>query len=477
MSSTKHTFVGYGGSRGGAKSHAERAVMLIRRGAHPGTRGCIFRRTFEKVRENHIEPLFNQYPYMRDWYNTQNKELTLPNKSVIAFRYAENPGDVDAFIGKEYMDFFVDQAEQMNEKELITLKSCCRWPGVPDHQCKFVLTFNPGNIGHAFLKRIFSDKNYHDKERPEDYVFLQAYGWDNIEWARTALAEASISDKTYYREWTDEQRFKFFIEHTQYGRELDALPQAMRIGWLLGSMDQFAGQYFDIFERSLHVARLKMEDWFPRWIGIDWGFGHDSTAHWNARTGRQTYAYRELAANKRPPRVLAQEIVEATPREERSSIDAIYLSHDAFAQRTSPETIALQMGEIFTQNGMPEPTMEDRDPVGGAALMYEMLRNGELIIDPGCKQLIEVIPMITRDEEQKEKTVKFEGDDAFDSERIALKMRFAPRNSPIPVQIEEKVAEWRKEHSDRTSEMIYRAQLAHQMNQTNQPIRFAYKHR
>jgi hypothetical protein len=45
------TWIGYGGSRGGAKSHAARAIMLIRRLAYPGTRGCIFRRTYEKVRE------------------------------------------------------------------------------------------------------------------------------------------------------------------------------------------------------------------------------------------------------------------------------------------------------------------------------------------------------------------------------------------------------------------------------------------
>lgn len=48
--------------------------------------------------------------------------------------------------------------------------------------------------------------------------------------------------------------------------------------------------------------------------------------------------------------------MDRTPEDEREHIEAIYLSHDAFAERTSPETNALQMGEVFRANGMPEPT-------------------------------------------------------------------------------------------------------------------------
>jgi hypothetical protein len=96
------TWIGYGGARGGAKSHGARAVMLLRRLKHPGTRGLIFRRTFKQLWENHIEPLFRQYPFMRAWYHTGHRELTLPNGSSIVFGYAEHPGDIYAFQGKEY---------------------------------------------------------------------------------------------------------------------------------------------------------------------------------------------------------------------------------------------------------------------------------------------------------------------------------------------------------------------------------------
>jgi phage terminase large subunit len=439
-----HTWIGYGGSRGGAKSHFVRGFQVIRRMSYPRTVGMIFRRTWEKVRENHIEPLFRQYPFMRDWYHAQNREVTFPNGSKIAFRYGENQQDVEALIGNEYMDICADQGEMLTEKEHNILKSCCRWPGQPDTQCKYLVTFNPGNIGHAFLKRVFYDRKFHEKERAGDYAFLQAFGWDNVEWSRSALEQDGLTVKEYYA-WDEDTRYRYFIERSQYGRELDALPQAMRIGWLLGRMDQFAGQYFDCFSLERHVAKEVIKDWYPLWLSVDWGFAHDAAAYWHtsynlSERQKKTYTYREYCKSGRSPRALAMEIVENTPEAERKRIDAIYLSHDAFAQKTSPDTIALQMGEVFKAYGMPLPTKEDRDPVGGATLFYQMLQTNELTISPECRKLIETIPMVTRDEDKAEETVKFEGDDSYDAARIGYKMRYKPRNTPALIKLREEAA-------------------------------------
>ena len=451
------TWLGYGGSRGGAKSHAARSVVLLMLLENPNTRGCLLRRTYDLVRENHVEPLLAQYPFMREWYRVGDKELLLPNGSVLAFRYAENSGDVDAMIGKQYRWFCVDQAEAFTEKELNTMKSCARWPGTG--ASKFILTFNPGNIGHAFLKRIFVDKQYRQGEQSEDYTFLQAYGWDNVEWAQAALAQDAISVETYYS-WDSDKRFDYFIGRTQYGRELNALPQAMRIGWLLGRMDQIAGQYYDIFSMDRHVHRVTVEPWNTRWIGIDWGFAHDSVAHWCSQLGeRMTGFYREFYGTGRSPRSLAQEIVDRTPTDERPQVKHIFLSHDAFSKRDERDTIADQMAEVFRGAGMPYPEMATKDVVGRAALLYDMLgpmdpasqqmKPTEIVIDPSCKKLIETIPMVCRDQDHPERPLKFDGDDAIDSAWYALTYRL--RQTPVPREvqlmeqanrIEDKVARW-----------------------------------
>jgi hypothetical protein len=441
------TTIGYGGSRGGSKSYTARLIVLMRRFQFPGTAACILRRTYDLVRENHVDPLKAQFPELSQYYHIGDKELRLPGNTTIAFRYAENQGDVDAMIGKQYMDFFIDQAEQFSERELNVMKSCCRWPGVAESQCKFMLTFNPGGIGHAHLKRIFIDKKYREGERAEDYAFLQAFGWDNVMWARTALAADGLTDVDFYS-WDSDTRFAYFIDRTQYGRELNALPQAMRIGWLLGRMDQFAGQYYDIFSPDRHVMRVHPDPWQTRWLGIDWGFAHESVCLWAAQIGeRMTGLYREFAGTGRSPKSLAQEIVDRTPAEERKLVKHIFLSHDAFARRTEQDTIADQMAEVFRLGGMPYPEMATKDVVGRATLLYDMLgpmdpstrefRAPEIAIDPACKRLIETLPMVCRDPDRPEFPLKFEGDDAYDAAAHTLTYRMRQSEVPREVQLME----------------------------------------
>lgn len=441
------TWIGYGGSRGGSKSNALRAIILLRRLKYPKTRGVIFRRTYEKVRENHIEPMLAAYPFMRPWFNSQNKEVNLPNGSAILFRYAENPGDVDSYIGKEYMDFGVDQAEMLTEKELNTLKSCTRWPGVRDNQCKFLLTFNPGNVGHNFLKRIFFSKDYRGKERPQDYAFLQAFGWDNVEWSKSALSSDGMDENDYYS-WTDSTRFQYFVERTQYGRELDALPESLRVGWLLGDMNRFAGQYFDCFETAVHCkhpAEIKLEPWWPRWISIDWGFEHPAAVYWHAKDGDYVITYREMCERHMEEPRLALEIANRSNADKDSHgkpipIQAVFISPDANAKRGSAHTTMSQIGAVLKENGLPGPTPADNDRIGGARLCYNMLKSGLATISTDCHKLIECLPSLTHEDGNEEDVLKVDGDDAYDAWRYGLKSYLRPGKKPEEIAHQEKLA-------------------------------------
>jgi hypothetical protein len=438
-------WLGYGGSRGGAKSGGSRRSMVRRRLQYPGTTGQIIRRVWEDVRLNHVEKFFEEFSTLLPYYRVAEHEVTIPTNgapSKIKFDSAETETDVKRkAYGPEFMDIFVDQAEQFSERELKLLKTTCRWPNTPEHRCKFGLFFNPGGPGAAFLRRVFHTHEYHEREKAEDFAFRQAYGWDNVEWCRDALTREGLTEVDFYS-WNDKERFDYFITKSQYGRELNALPQAMRTGHLLGSFDKFAGQYYDVFNPERHVVHCKALDyWIPRWLGIDWGRTHNAVCLWNAQVERVTKTYREMAVAGQSPKALAQEIVDRTPEEERRHVDAIYLSHDAFAERTSPDTIALQMGEVFRQNGMPDPTQADKDVAGGAMLLYELLRSCQWQIDPSCEALIECLPMVTRDEDEWEKPIKFEGDDAFEAARYSLKMRLGAVQPPREERIAKRLAE------------------------------------
>lgn len=418
------TWIGFGGSRGAAKSGGTRRVNLYRRFKYPKTKGIIFRRTYDEVRTNHIDKYLAEWPELRDMYNRQNREITLPNGSVIAFGYAEHKGDIYKFQGQEFMDIFPDEATHWEEHELNFLKTCNRWPGMADRMCKMIMTMNPGNIGHAFIKRIFFDKAYRENERAEDYNFIQAYGWDNVEWVRSALEAEGFTESDFYR-WEDKKRFDWFVTKSDYGRSLNNLPEAMRIGHLLGRWDIFAGQYFDIFSMARHcfeTALLGLKNWHRRWASIDWGYAHNAAIYWHSKEGRVTKTYREYVTKGTGPRELAKRIVEQSRLEsgEQEKLSAIYLSPDAFAKRTDESPISEQLSDVFRENGLPSCTPASNDRIGGWMKMYEGLKYDEWIISNECKELIKTLPSLTRDDEKLEDCVKFGGDDAVDSARYGV---------------------------------------------------------
>lgn len=435
------TWIGFGGSKGSAKSYGARNVLLRRRFTYPGTVGTIIRRKYKDVKDNHIEPLLAQYPFMRAWYRVQDEELRIPNNSVIRFRYYEARADVEAAGGTEMGDTLVDEAQQFSEIELSMLKGNSRWTG-SQIECRMILTFNPGDIGGAFLKRIFYDRRYRDTEVPEDYAFIQAFGWDNVQWARKELKKDGLTADEYYR-WDSKKRFEYFITRTAYGRDLNAKPHALRIQWLLGDMGSFVGQYFDNWDEAVHVRPVAPQSWNERSIGIDWGMGHDAAVYWGSQVAPGRYGvYREFVRNGMSPAALAQTVVDMTPGPERPYVKRIGLSHECFSKTEGRDTRAQQMAAVFVQNGLPQPWPAGKDKIGAATLIYGMLQHSdenppELVIDPSCRELIRVMPTITRDQDDRENTVKFDGDDPFDGLKHLLHDRIGQARKPHDEQVRE----------------------------------------
>ncbi len=446
--------LGYGGSRGAAKSFGIDSIAIARRLRYERTKCAIFRRTSDLVRESHSDKIFEHWPELVKFWRASDREILFPNHSKIAFRYAETAADVKAHIGKEYMDVFVDQAEEFSEDELNVLRSLARVSGRRRALARFVLAFNPGNVGAPYLERVFIKRNYTVEERAaakksgveveQDYQYVQAYGWDNCEWGRSELESDGVTEEDYYRKWTEDERFQFFISRTAYGRYLNGLAPALRVGWLLGSFEKYAGQYFDCWNPSAHVKHLPPLSYGAIWLGIDWAFVHDAACLWLTQPAvKLTSVYREYVESGRSPRALAQEIIDKTPEDERPRVRQIFLSHEAFGRRDERDTIAAQMGQVFRQAGMPWPIRASRDTgdrygrYGGPALIYDMLKAGELIISPTARRLIAAIPLVSRDEQEPEKIVSFAGDDPVDALIYGTKDRLGATAMPAEMKLRE----------------------------------------
>lgn len=425
------------------------------------------RRLSRQLVDNHIAPLFREYPYFEEFFLKSEKTLLLPNKSKLVFGYAENPakdmqGDIYNYQGSEWATIGIDQAEQFNEEELTFIKARCRWPELIG---KLLLTFNPGGRGHGYLKRIFIDKKFELKERPGDFAFVQAFGWDNVEWLKDWLVAKSLSKDDYYTKFDDAQRKAAFLEHSDYGRNLDALKGKMRLAYLEGDWEAFAGQFFDIWNADEMVqACPKIEEWWPKWVSIDWGYEHNAAAHWHTQDGNHTHTFQELCGQHISPYELGDTIVQMS---QGMKIADIYLSPDAFEwskrKWISNDTIALQIGSRLRYGGLPEPCRADADRIGGWRLMHQLLSAGLWTIDPSCKRLIECLPNLQRcegDGEEREDVMKVDcddtgagGDDPADSARYGLKSRLTTPRPPASVRITQRIDNYAKEHGTTMQEM------------------------
>ena len=512
-------WIGAGGAKGGGKSKTIRSVALLlalKYGEqYPGIIITIIRRVSRDLSDNHIEPLKRDYPdLMRECWRADDSQLVLPNGAIIAFRYAENEVDVERkFLGGyESMFILVDEAQQFSEAELNNIKSAARWTmsptpanpsptGVPKGFCKIGLFFNPGGIGSAFIKRIFWLKQYQGKERPGHYAFLHVFGFDNFEWFR---GQVEISEEQFYGskdgsvppmlercELGDQDtsgaledvrtccRFHTFIEHTSEGQKYNAFPSRLRIGYLLGSFDNFAGQYFagvwdenKVVITPLMVERI-VKIWWRHWLGQDWGFTDHAATVWCA-TGKLApsemlelfgvevglpvdvvVVKREYVVNQRGESEYAQDVCDRTREWEKLVIRDVFLSKDAWNVRGSQNTVSDLIAPVMRRNGMPAPEKADQDRIGGWRLIWNCLKQTcsllgsvpswtpgmpMLLVSAECVELIKAMPDLISDPKEPNDILRMTTiqEDVSDALRYACKSYLKPRaQAPAEVRFAE----------------------------------------
>ena len=125
-----HKYVAFGGARGGGKSWAIRMKAVILALAYKGIRICIVRRTYQELRDNHVNPLIKMLPREIYRYNKQENTITFVNGSVIFFRFYATDTDSRGFQGIEYHCIFIDEATQILENHFKEIAASCR--GVDD---------------------------------------------------------------------------------------------------------------------------------------------------------------------------------------------------------------------------------------------------------------------------------------------------------------------------------------------------------
>ncbi len=235
--------IAYGGARGGGKSWAMRRKFVLLALKYDGLRLLLLRRTLPELRENHVIPLMQELHGLAK-YSSEEKSFTFANGSRIKLGYCDHENDVYQYQGQEYDVIGLEEATHFTETQKDFLTTCNRSTRT-DFKPRMYYTANPGNVGHAWFKRLFVDKQYQRQERAEDYVFVPARVYDN-----TIL----------------------MTTNPEYVQGLENLPDDLRRAFLEGDWDIFAGQYFGEFRRELHVVEpIPLPGHWRRFCSIDWG--------------------------------------------------------------------------------------------------------------------------------------------------------------------------------------------------------------
>lgn len=240
LSNVKYTC--YGGARGGGKSWAIIRKVILLALYYPGIQILVVRREYDQLENPIIQPMLKLLPEdIRDYNKTEHK-LTFFNGSLVKFSNMPDYGAAveGKFQGNSWDVLCIDEATQFTEAEFRGLAAIVR--GDNDFPKRIYLTCNPGGIGHFWVKRLFVDREFRGKEKPEEYVFIPATVNDN----------KNIND--------------------DYKDQLDLLPEDIRRAHRFGDWNALSGVYFGEFTDGLHTCHpfIIPKHW-KRYRAMDYG--------------------------------------------------------------------------------------------------------------------------------------------------------------------------------------------------------------
>lgn len=368
-------YIAYGGARGGGKSWAARTKAILMALNYPGIQILLLRRTLAELRENHTIPL---QKILKDIakYKDQTKEFIFPNESRIVLGYCSAESDVLQYQGQAYDVIFLEEATQFTEFQYQTLTESNRASGQMKEPFtpRMYFTCNPGGVGHTWVKRLFVDKDYQNKERPEDYTFIKSLVYDN----------------------------KFLMEvDPDYVRALENLPEDRRKAMLHGDWDIFEGQYFPEFDRDIHVIEpFQIPGDWRRYRAIDYGL--DMLAcYWIAVDNHnKSFVYKELYQDNLIISDAAKEIKRINGND---VIYSTFAPPDLWNRRQETGKSA---ADLFRENGVPL-IKANNDRIQGWYNLKEWLKpykdeqeieTAHIVFFRNCKNITRCLPQLQMDE-------------------------------------------------------------------------------
>lgn len=294
-----HKYTLYGGAVGGGKSYFIRWMMvdmLVNWFLDLNLRNIevsIFCEDYPTLKDRQLGKILKEFPEwlgkLHDDHKAHGKCYILApeyGSGIIKFRNLDDPSKYQS---AEFAAIAVDELTKNPKDTFLDLKHRLRWPGIED--TRFFAGTNPGGAGHAWVKKLWMDKDFEEEELDEkdEYFYVPAKAEDNPH-----------------------------LPHS-YLKQLDTLPPEMRRALRDGDWDIFKGQFFSNWRRVIHVCKpFKVPEHWRRFVCGDYGYAAPSAVYWVAVDENGIFwVYRELYRTGLTYEQLAKEIIAMTPDDEQ----------------------------------------------------------------------------------------------------------------------------------------------------------------
>jgi len=397
-----HLYVLYGGARGPGKSYWLRKAclgFLLQTYSELNLRNVrvgLFCETYPELQDRQISKMAVEFPtWLGEIKDTQEDGLCFTlrpeyGSGRICLRNLDKP---EKYQSAEFAMVAVDELTKISEHTWDVLRGSLRWPGVPHRP--FLGATNPGGVGHAWVKKLWLDRDFPSylRGRAGEFKFIRALPSDN-----------PFLDQAYWD-------------------ELNSLPDPLRKAWVEGDWDVFEGMAFPGWNRDRHVVQpFELPQHWPKWMGIDWGFAAPFCALWLTKDPdtQRVYVYRELYAKQLTDQQQARGIADASREPE---LQERYADPSMWARKNMQGLVTTTADE-YAQAGVPI-VKGDNDRISGKRKVDRMLsslpdgRPG-LQVFSTCTNLIRTLPALPYDKVRVEDVDTDAEDHAYDGLRMGV---------------------------------------------------------
>lgn len=419
-SADKWNEIGFGGARGGGKSHALFAqIVLDDTQRMPGLKSLFLRYAKGKAKEQFDDLVKEVLQYvpktLYDWSSHSGKLVIFGGRVIIG--HFKNASDIGNYLGLQYDAIAIEECTQLEMKFYRAARDANR-TSKSEWRPRIYNSTNPGNIGHTWYKKRFI--------LPLRDVSLA------IDSSATFI-QSTVKDNHFVDE--------------DYRRKL-----AENVGWrlrayLYGDWDIAAGQYFENWRHDVHSIKAfsPPADW-DYWLSMDIGYAHWNMVYLHCQSGDGViYTIDELAHRRTFADEIAPDVLDMLARWELSADDLVgrYAGSDAFSVNAQSGT-NLAVADQYAAYGLElDRAMTERGSrVEGARMMTRLLGDPErgrppmwFIFGANCPKLVECIPAMVHNPNQPDDVLKVDadpdtgegGDDPYDGVRYGLRRPEATR--------------------------------------------------